>query len=214
MEAVIFDMDGVIVHSNPAHKKVIREFCGRYGIEVSEEKFREKIYGRTNKDWVPAVFGPLSDEKIQEYTDEKEQIFRDVFDPKEHVVPGIFEFLELLKNNGIKCVVATSAPAENADYILSELGIYSYFETVLNSSHVTKSKPHPEPYLKAARSVGKSPENCIVFEDSLSGVESGLAAGSKVVGVATTHTHDELSSCSLVIDDFNGLEIEKLEAIL
>jgi HAD superfamily hydrolase (TIGR01509 family) len=214
IEAVIFDMDGVIVHSNPTHKKVIRDFCGKHGIEVSEEKFREKIYGRTNKDWVPAVFGPLSDEQIQEYTDEKEQIFRDVFDPKENVVRGVFEFLDLLKHNGIKSVVATSAPAENADYILSELGISSYFETVLNSSHVTKSKPHPEPYLKAAKSIGRSPENCIVIEDSLSGVESGLAAGSKVVGVATTHTHDELSSCSLVIDDFKGLKLEDLQNIL
>lgn len=214
IEAIIFDMDGVIVHSNPTHKKIIQEFCAKYNLEVTEEKLREKVYGRTNQDWIPAVFGDLSDEEIQNYADEKEAMFRAAFDPKEHMVPGIVKFLDLLRKNNTKCVVATSAPAENADYILSELSLTSYFETVLNSSHVTKSKPHPEPYLKAAESVAAKPEHCIVFEDSISGVESGLAAGSKVVGVTTTHTTEELSNCSLVIDDFKNLKLQELQKIL
>ncbi|MFD2530920.1 HAD family hydrolase [Gracilimonas halophila] len=214
IEAVIFDMDGVIVHSNPTHKEAIQEFCVKYDLEVTEEEFRQKVYGRTNQDWLPAVFGDLPDEEIQSYADEKEAIFRAAFDPREHKVSGIIEFLDLLRKNDIKCVVATSAPAENAEYILSELSLNSYFLSVLNSSHVTKSKPHPEPYLKAAKSVAANPENCIVFEDSISGVESGLAAGSKVVGVATTHTHEELSNCSLVIDDFKSLELRELQKIL
>ena len=214
IEAVIFDMDGVIVHSNPTHKKIIHRFCDKYGLEITEEELREKVYGRTNQDWIPAVFGDLSNGEIQAYADEKERMFRTAFDPKAHVLPGIIEFLDLLKQNNIKIVVATSAPAENAEYILSELSLTSYFESVLNSSHVTKSKPHPEPYLKAAKSVAANPESCIGFEDSISGVESGLAAGSKVVGVATTHTHQELSNCSLVIDNFKGLKIQKLQEIL
>lgn len=214
IEAIIFDMDGVIVHSNPTHKKIIQEFCAKHDLEVKEEEFREKVYGRTNQDWIPAVFGNLSDKEIQNYADEKEAMFRAAFDPAEHKVPGIVAFLDLLQKHQIKCVVATSAPAENAEYILNELSLNSYFERVLNSSDVTKSKPHPEPYLKAAKSVSANSENCIVFEDSISGVESGLAAGSKVVGVATTHTHEELSNCSLVIDDFISLDLRELQKIL
>lgn len=214
IEAVIFDMDGVIVHSNPIHKTTINEFCTKYGLEVSDKELREKVYGRTNQDWIPAVFGDISQERIEELADEKEQMFRDVFDPKEHIVPGIIEFLDKLKEKGIKMVVATSAPVENAVHILEGLEITDYFNAVLNSSHVTKSKPDPEPYLKAAKAIGISPEQCIVFEDSISGVQSGLGAGAKVVGVATTHTHEELTSCQLVVDDFEGLKVADIEALL
>ncbi len=161
IEAVLFDMDGVIVDSNPIHKEVLVEFCRKYGKELDEENLRENVYGRTNKDWIPNVFGDVSDEIIEAYTEEKEQMFRDVFIPENHVVPGLFEFLELLDQNGIKKVVATSAPAENADFILAELGISNRFDAVLNATHVNQSKPHPEPYLKAAEAVGAKPENCI-----------------------------------------------------
>lgn len=212
--AVIFDMDGVIVHSNPAHKTTINEFCKKYGLEVSDKELREKVYGRTNQDWIPAVFGDISQERITELGDEKEQMFRDVFDPKEHVVAGFLDFLDLLKEEGIKMVVATSAPAENAVHILEVLNITDYFDAVLNSSHVTKSKPDPEPYLKAAKAVNVNPKECIVFEDSISGVKSGLNAGAKVVGVTTTHTKKELNNCQLVVDDFVGLEIGQLEKLL
>ena len=67
--AVIFDMDGVIVHSNPIHKTTINEFCTKYGLTVSDEELREKVYGRTNQDWIPAVFGDIPQEKIQELAD-------------------------------------------------------------------------------------------------------------------------------------------------
>ena len=214
ISAVIFDMDGVIVHSNPIHKTTINEFCTKHGLVVSDEELREKVYGRTNQDWIPAVFGDISQEKIEELADEKEQMFRDVFDPKEHMVPGIVVFLKKLKEKGIKMVVATSAPAENAVHILEGLDITDYFDAVLNSSHVTKSKPDPEPYLKAAKAVDVQPKDCIVFEDSISGVQSGLGAGAKVVGVATTHTHDELSDCQLVINNFDGLEVAEIEKLL
>ena len=212
--AVIFDMDGVIVHSNPIHKTTINEFCRKYGLEVSDQELREKVYGRTNQDWIPAVFGDISQDRITELANEKEQMFRDVFDPKKHVVSGFVEFLDLLKEHEIKMVVATSAPAENAVHILEGLDIFGYFDAVLNSSHVSKSKPDPEPYLKAAKAVNVDSKDCIVFEDSISGVQSGLNAGAKVVGVTTTHTQEELSNCQLVIEDFSGLEVAEIEKLL
>jgi len=211
--AVIFDMDGVIVDSNPVHKKILHEFCETHGKVLSDNNLHKNVYGRTNREWIPNIFGPLPDEQIEAYADEKEQMFRDAFNPKEHIVPGFIEFLELLKQKGIQTVVATSAPGENADYILNELSIATCFDAVLNSSHVIKSKPDPEPYLKAAKAAGASPRRCVVFEDSISGVKSGLAAGAKVVGVATTHTHDELSLCPLVIDDFTELGLSDLEKL-
>src|SRR5690625_1447904 len=202
---VIFDMDGVIVHSNPAHKKAIQVFCDKFDMDVSDTFLENKVYGRTNKEWIPEVFGDISPEELKKFADEKEQFFRDMFAPEENIVPGIHAFLEQLKKLGLPMVVATSAPVENADYVLSRLSIKSYFSAVLDSSYVTVGKPHPEVYIKASKALDKNPENCIVFEDSIAGVQAGLEAGATVIGVTTTHSEEELDSCHLVINDFEGL---------
>lgn len=207
---VIFDMDGVIVHSNPAHKKAIQIFCEKHGQNVSQDFLETRLYGRTNKEWIPELFGDISPDILKKLADEKEQLFRDLFTPEDHVVEGIHTFLEELSSKDIPMAVATSAPGENADYILSRLSIKEHFDTVLDSSDVSKGKPDPEVYLKAAKALGKRPEHCFVFEDSVSGVQAGLASGANVVGVTTTHTADELSDCHLVIQNFKGLTLEKL----
>lgn len=207
---VIFDMDGVIVHSNPAHKEAIQLFCKKYDQDLSESFLENRLYGRTNKEWIPELFGDISPEKLKKLADEKEQMFRDMFTPEDHILEGFLDFIDRLKKKNIPMAVATSAPVENADFILSRLGIEGYFSIVLDSSHVTKGKPDPEVYLKASQELGKSPENCIVFEDSVSGVQAGLKAGTAVVGVTTTHSKEELDSCHLVVDNFVDLKLEDL----
>lgn len=207
---IIFDMDGVIVHSNPAHKKAIQLFCERHDQNVTEEFMHTRLYGRTNKEWIPELFGSLSDDKLKILADEKEQMFRDMFTPEDNVVEGLFSFLEELNKHSVPMAVATSAPEENANYILSRLKIEHYFDFVLDSSHVSTGKPDPEVYLKSAEKIGKSPSNCIVFEDSVSGVQAGLNAGATVIGVMTTHTAEELRDCDLVINDFSELTLDNL----
>lgn len=211
---VIFDMDGVIVHSNPAHKKAIQIFCEKHNQDVSETFLHERLYGRTNKEWIPELFGELTPKKLKELADEKEQLFRDLFEPEEHIVQGIHSFLEDLKSHDVAMAVATSAPVENADYILSRLDIRPFFDVVLDSSHVSKGKPDPEVYLKASEALGKSPENCIVFEDSIAGVKAGLGAECYVVGVTTTHTEDEFEACHRVIDDFEQVDYRTLPDLI
>lgn len=210
---VLFDMDGVIADTNPTHKEAIRIFCQRYGKEVSEQFLEEKVYGRTNKEWLPEVFKDKSDEELLTYAEEKEKVFREMFKDHLKAVDGLPSFLEKLKNAGIKMVVATSAPKVNADFILRGLQITSYFDTVLDSSHVDKGKPEPEVYLRASKAIDMAPENCVVFEDSLSGVKAGKRAGCKVVGITTTHSPKELTSCDLVIHDFTKLELSDLSRL-
>ncbi len=211
---VIFDMDGVIVHSNPAHKKTIKLFCKDHNQEVSQTFMENRLYGRTNAEWIPELFGELEPGRLKKLADEKEQMFRDMFNPEDHIVEGIHSFLEMLQEENIPMGVATSAPVENADYILSRLSITHYFDVLLNSSHVSKGKPDPEVYMKAAKALHKNPENCIVFEDSVSGVKAGRAAGCTVVGVKTTHTREELGDCSAFIDDFTEPQLEKMMPLL
>ncbi|UII27118.1 HAD family phosphatase [Fulvivirga maritima] len=212
--AAIFDMDGVIADTNPFHQKSIKQFCQKYDKDVSDEFLKEKVYGRTNEDWIPEVFGKLEHDQLKAYADEKEELFREIYRPELAPVKGIKAFLDHLKRDGIKMAVGTSATVENADFILQGLGIESYFETILHSAHVTKSKPDPQIYLKACHGVGYDPKNCIVFEDSLSGVAAGKAAGCKVVGITTTHTEKELEHCDLIIRDFSMLTPSVLENIM
>jgi beta-phosphoglucomutase len=210
MIAFIFDMDGVIIDSNPFHKIALKQFCQKYGYDLSEEQLREKIYGRTNKDWITNVFGKLDDKKLRAYADEKEALFRKIYERDIHALNGLINFLEAMDRLGIPRAIATSAPRANVDFTLQHTGIEKYFPVILDESFVTKGKPDPEIYIKTVEALKLSPENCVVFEDSLSGVQAGRKAGCKVVGLATTHSAQELSDTNLVINDFSEIDPKSL----
>jgi HAD superfamily hydrolase (TIGR01509 family) len=211
---VIFDMDGVIVDSNPYHKIALKEFCSRHGYELTDEQLLKRIYGRTNREWITDLFGKLPEDQLLEYTEEKEQLYRKLFNDDIKPVKGLIKFLDHLDENKILRAIGTSAPRSNVDFTLTKTNTVKYFPTILNDTFVTHSKPHPEIYLKSAAALGLPNDQCIVIEDSLSGVESGKRAGSKVVGITTTHNKEELSHCDLVIDDFEELTIEILEKLI
>jgi HAD superfamily hydrolase (TIGR01509 family) len=212
--AILFDMDGVIVDSNPYHKTALREFCEQHGYTLTEEELRAKIYGRTNRDWIRNVFGALPDEIIKRYADEKEAIYRRHFEQDIKPVTGLPGFLELLDREKISRAIATSAPRINVDFTLSKTALTDFFPVILDESFVLNGKPDPEIYLKSAEALGYRPQDCIVIEDSLSGIEAGKRAGAKVIAVSTTHTASELSHADLIIDNFVGLEISQLSTLL
>jgi beta-phosphoglucomutase len=211
---IIFDMDGVIVDSNPYHKIALKEFCSRHGYELTDDQLLKRIYGRTNREWITDLLGKLPEDQLLEYTEEKEQLYRKLFADDIKPMKGLVKFLDLLDEKNILRAIGTSTPRSNVDFTLGRTNTTKYFPTILNDTFVTHSKPHPEIYLKSAAALGLPNSQCVVIEDSLSGVEAGQKAGSKVVGVTTTHTREELSHCALVIDDFEGLTIEMLESLI
>ena len=212
--AIIFDMDGVIVDSNPYHKIALQQFCKKHGHELTDQQLMQKIYGRTNKEWITNLFGALSPEVINAFAEEKEALYRALFDTDIKPVKGLLTFLNQLDQHQIARAIGTSAPQSNVDFTLSKTKTEKYFKTILNDTFVTHSKPHPEIYQKAAKALGLPNEKCIVIEDSLSGVEAGKAAGSKVIGITTTHTREELAHTDLVIDDFDQLSISILQDLV
>ncbi len=208
--AVIFDMDGVIVDSNPWHKVSLREFCEQHGFHLTDQYLKEHIFGRANKDWLPALFGKLSESRIREYSGEKEALFREIYRDQITPISGLIPFLEALEDHHIPKAIATSAPRDNVTFTLEKTGTSKFFDVILDESHISNGKPDPEIYLKTAARLNYRPEKCIVFEDSLSGVESAYRAGCKVIGITTTHTTDEFINTVRVIDDFTQLQIEDL----
>lgn len=212
--AVVFDMDGVIVDTNPTHKIAIQQFCARYGLNLSEEELRTKVYGRTNRDWITNLFGKLTEEQLEAYAFEKEQLFRELYAPIIEPVKGLVTFLELLKANNIPRSIATSAPRANVDFVLNATGIGHYFDIILDESMVSRGKPDPEIYLKSAKALNLPNAQCIVIEDSLSGVAAAKASGSKVIGITTTHSEEELRETDLIIQDFEELTIDQLKGLI
>jgi beta-phosphoglucomutase len=203
--AFVFDMDGVIVDTNPYHKIALRQFAEKYGYSLSEEELIKKIYGRTNKEWIPNLFGrPLSAEEVARFGEEKEKLFRNLYENDIKEVAGLTNFLAEAEKLNVTMAIGTSAPRSNVDFVLKHTGIGKYFAVILDESNVTRGKPNPEIYINCAAALKLPPSRCIVFEDSLSGVAAGRAAGSPVVGVTTTHPANELET-KVAIGDFTEI---------
>lgn len=211
---VVFDMDGVIVDTNPYHKISLKQFCEKYGYHFTDEELIKRIYGRTNNEWIANLFGKLPKERLLELGEEKEAMFRAIYKDVIAPVAGLESFLKKITNQKIPCAIGTSAPRSNVDFVLDKTGLRKYFTVILDQAYVEHGKPNPEIYLKTAVALNLAPDQTIVFEDSLSGIEAAQRAGARVVGVTTTHTPAELKHCDLVISDFKNLELESLAVIL
>ena len=212
--AVLFDMDGVIVDSNPHHKLAFQAFLKKYNRSLTDDELKTHVYGRTNQEGMPYIFGrTLAAAELAALADEKEALFRKLYRADIRPVAGLVPFLQALKGRRVPMAVGTSAPSANLDFVLDSLDIRSYFDALLDSTFVSRGKPDPEIYLKAAAELGMPPSQCIVIEDSLAGVQAGLDAGAKVVGITTTHTAEELANTHLVIQNFEGLTVDQLEAL-
>ena len=203
--ALIFDMDGVMVDSNPLHRTTWAEYNRRYGLATTDEML-ERMYGKRNDQIVRDFFGDrLTGAEVRRRGAEKEALFRQLaFGRVEQMlVPGLHGFLERYRS--VPKALATNAEPENVEFILAEAGLRPYFSAVVNGSQVSKPKPDPEIYLLAAAFLGADPRDCIVFEDSYSGLGAALAAKMRVVGILTTHTN--LPKASICADNFLDAEL-------
>ena len=204
--AVLFDMDGVVIDNLPYHVDAWLLYCERHGIHLTREIFYKDLNGLNSKDtfeWL--LKREITREEIIEMEEEKEEIYRGFYKPFLSPAPGLMDFLSILKSNGIKTALGTSAGPGNIDFILDGLGIRAEFDAVIGGAEVTKGKPDPEIYIRAAGLVHVSPEDCWVIEDSIQGIEAGLSAGMNVVGMTTSHSPDELSHTHITSPDFIDL---------
>jgi len=212
--AVIFDMDGVICHTNPYHSLAFREFFSARDLAPTDEEFALHMFGKSNSYILSHFFKrPVTGEELLQLEEEKEGLFRKIYEPHIEPITGIVEFMKDLKNHGVKIGLATSAPRANLELILSKVPIRKNLGSILASEDVKRHKPDPEVYLTSAANLGVLPEQCVVFEDSFSGISAALNAGMRVVGVLTSHTREELPVCNLYIDDYTDLSYDKIKQL-
>jgi beta-phosphoglucomutase len=213
--AAIFDMDGTLVDNNPYHFKAWKELFDQYNrVEVTPDLFNEKISGVPGMVIMRNFFGADYDEQqMKAMFEEKTVRYREIYQPNIAPINGLERLLQELKNARVKLAVASSATTSNIDFILNNLSIKSMFDTIVDGPRISKAKPNPQIFLKAADDLGITPDNCVVFEDSLSGVKAANAAGMKVVGITTSHTPAELHPVDMVINDYTGVTEHQLAAL-
>ncbi|HEY1497212.1 MAG TPA: beta-phosphoglucomutase family hydrolase [Candidatus Solibacter sp.] len=213
MIALLFDMDGVIVDSNPMHRQAWEVFNRRYGVETTMA-MHERMYGKRNDEIVRDFFGDtLSEEEVADRGFAKEALYREMVTGQieEMLVPGLRAFLERHRN--LPMGLASNAEPKNVELFLDGAGLRPYFGAVVDGHQVARPKPYPDVYLRAAKILNTEPENCIVFEDSHSGVAAGLAAGMRVIGLCTTFVN--LPGTVLTVDNFLSGNLESwLQSLL
>jgi beta-phosphoglucomutase len=203
--ALIFDLDGVIVDSMPLHSESWRLYLERQGVACDDLDAR--MHGRRNDEIVREFIGrDLPPEQVFAHGAAKERLFREMMGARlrEYLVPGVEAFLE--SRNGARTGLASNAEPPNIDFVLDGAGLRRYFDVVVDGHQVQRPKPFPDVYLRAAQLLGVSPDNCVVFEDSPTGIAAAKAAGTRVVGVQTYPA--PLPEVDLVIRDFRDPALE------
>ncbi len=210
-------MDGVLVDNMHVHARAFDLFYERHGI-ANRQNVQKELSGLGNDEIMQRLFPSDTLAELggwQSLSDEKEAIYRELYEPLIEPTKGLCGFLDELRRAEIRCAVGSSAGMRNIEFVFDKCGIASYFEVVISSEQVTRCKPDPEIYLRAAEALRLSPEECIVFEDARAGIEAGHRAGMKVVALATTLSREELerTTAALVIDDFSQMSVERLRSL-
>jgi HAD superfamily hydrolase (TIGR01509 family) len=216
---LIFDMDGVVIDSNPFHKIAWEKFLVGKGIHFDDQLFENVLSGRTGPTSLRIIFGDeLPQKDLDIYLDEVDSNYQNLIRERDDVKPiaGIHKFLDQVSVNGIRMALATSAPVLNIELGLQKLKLEDCFEHIIGKVDVTHGKPHPEVYLKALDLLGLPAERCVVFEDSKAGIQSARSAGIKVIGIASGHSKEELleEGVSMVAEDFTKIKLENVLALI
>lgn len=210
-KAIIFDMNGVIINDERVHQQSWKEFCQKYKFSLSEDDFKNKVFGRTEADTLTYLFNKkLTDNEISNYSDERVKTAIDIFKPQLKLNDGLLNLLIDLKNNDIPIAIATGSRTVYTNFIIDGLKIKEYFKQITTAQEVFKGKPDPEIYLLTANKLNVDPKDCIVFEDSISGIKAAKSANMKVVAITTTHQRDELLIADKVIDSFTEITVKEL----
>jgi beta-phosphoglucomutase-like phosphatase (HAD superfamily) len=206
--ALLFDMDGTMVDSMPAHARSWETFTGRHGITMPVDEILRRTTGRTGVECIRELFGPaVEEQRALALIAEKEAIYRDVFAREFREVAGFREFARRALERGLKLAVATAGDRNNIAFALERLKLPRPPQAIVGGDEGLAGKPEPDLFLEAARRVQAQPADCIVFEDAPFGIEAARRAGMRAVALCTTHSQDELAGPHVIAQapDFEEL---------
>ena len=213
IQTVIFDMDGVIVDTEPVHHFAYYQHFKELNIEVSDEMYRSFTGNSTRN-----IFQKLKSqfdlqEDVEDLILRKRHLFNEAFDLKEdlYLIEGVEDLIKDLYANGIQLIVASSASNVTINRVFTRFNLHQYFTHIVSGEDFPKSKPHPAIFEHAASLSVAPKENCIVIEDSTNGIQAAVSAGIFCVGYDSFHSKDQdLSKANIIIRHFNELNFERV----
>ncbi|MHC5739163.1 HAD family hydrolase [Nostoc sp.] len=208
LAAILFDLDGTIVNTDPIHYRAWQEMLLNYSIEIDEKFYKSRISGRLNPEIVKDILPQLSAAEGEKFADEKEAFFRKLA-PDLKPLNGFSELLAWTDTHQLKRALVTNAPRLNAEFMLEVLGIKEAFHIVVLADDCIAGKPDPAPYQVALKKLGIQAEEAIALEDSPSGIRAAVSADIRTIGIASTHNPQVLQEVGafMAIPDFTDLQL-------
>lgn len=205
LAAILYDLDGTLVNTDPLHFQVWQAILREFELEIDEAFYQTKISGRLNPAIMQDLLPHLSSDERQKFIDQKEVRFREQA-PQLRPLAGLMEVIQWADQQGLKQGVVTNAPTENVYHVLKALHLEETFDQVVIADALGIGKPDPAPYSHALKQFDLSPKQALAFEDSPSGMRSAVSAGILTIGIASTHDPQTLYSlgATLVVPDFGA----------
>jgi len=209
IKAAIFDMDGVIVDSEPMHIEAEKRILLKYGVEISADELRTYTGTTAESEFADLIRKYGLKTTVDRLFREKEAVLFDLLERRTEPTKGVIKLIKSLKQQGLKLAIASSGHRKLVHYFLRKLKIVSLFDSIVCAEDITRSKPDPEIFLKAAKNLSLDPAECVVIEDSTLGVTAAKSAGMKCIAFRNPNSgNQDLSKADLIIDDFRKLDTQ------
>ena len=212
IQAVIWDLDGVIIDSADEHRLAWQRLAREEGIVMTDADFWA-TFGKRNDDIFASLWDNLSPEQVKALSDRKEMYFRELIRESASPLPGAIELMRGLHDAGFAQALASSTPVENIQLISDVLGLNRYLSVLVSGETVARGKPAPDIFLKAAAELHMHPTVCLVIEDAVAGVEAAHAAGMRCIAVAGNRDLPGLRKAELMVKDLTEVDEEHIQQL-
>ena len=209
IQAVIWDLDGVIIDSAEEHRQAWQRLAREEGITMTDADFWA-TFGKRNDDIFAILWGPLPPEKMQALANRKEAYFREYIRHTASPLPGSMELMKGLHEAGFAQALATSTPTENIVLISEVLGLERYLTALVSGETVPRGKPAPDIFLKAAQALHTEPSHSLVIEDAVAGVQAAHAAGMRCIAVAGNRDLPGLRAAELMVRSLTEVTVDTI----